>query len=212
MSEQIDFDFIKNAAFPKGEQGSKILNNMNESHYTLTKWGFEHMKFGENILDIGCGGGAAITQLATIYPKSLIYGCDVSPVSIESTLERNKNLVEEGRVQVKQCGVSNLDFLSDTFNSVYSIESLYFWPNQQEDLKEVFRVLKNDGKFMTALEMVGGNMSEKSSAIAEKLNMNCPSPEKLKELLKNVGFTDITIDHNEAHGWLCAIGTKNLNN
>ena len=29
MSEKIDFEFMKNAAFPKGEDGSKILDNMN---------------------------------------------------------------------------------------------------------------------------------------------------------------------------------------
>lgn len=208
MSEQIDFDFIKNAAFPEGEQGSEILSHMNESHYRLTKWGFEHMEFGERILDIGCGGGAAIAQLAAMYPKASMYGCDVSPVSIESTYERNKNLIDEGRLKVEQCGVSKLNFPDDSFDSVYSIESLYFWPNQQEDLKEVFRVLKIGGKFMTALEMVGGSMNERSSAIAEHLNMNCPTPEELKVLLENAGFSYVKIDNNVEEGWLCATAMK----
>ena len=35
-------------------------------------------------------------------------------------------------------------------------------------------------EFMTALEMVGGKMNEKSSAIAEHLNMKCPSKDELK--------------------------------
>lgn len=208
MSEQIDFEFMKNAAFPKGKDGVKILDNMNESHYNLTKWGFEHMEFGEYILDIGCGGGAAIEQLSKLYPKSTIYGCDVSPVSIECTLEKNKNLVNEGRLKVGVCGVSKLNFPDESFDSVYSIESLYFWPNQQEDLKEVARVLKIGGKFMTALEMVGGNMNEKSSAIAEHLNMNCPSQEELKVLLENAGFTDIKLDYNTENAWLCAVATR----
>lgn len=208
MSEQIDFDFIKNAAFPKGEQGNEILNRMNESHYELTKWGFEHLAFGKNILDIGCGGGAAIEQLSNIYPESLIYGCDVSPVSVEATSERNQKLVKEGKLKVKECGVSDLSFENETFESVYSIESLYFWPNQQEDLKEVYRVLKKGGKFMTALEMVGGNMSERSTAIAEHLNMNCPSGDELKELLENTGFSDVNIDHNIENSWLCATAIK----
>ena len=208
MSEKIDFDFIKNAAYPEGEQGSEILSHMNESHYRLTKWGFDHMEFGKNILDIGCGGGAAIERLAAMYPNSIMHGCDVSPVSIECTRERNKELIEKGKLTLEQCGVSNLNFPSDAFDSVYSIESLYFWPNQQEDLKEVFRVLKVGGKFMTALEMVGGNMSERSSAIAEHLKMNCPTPEELKELLENAGFSDVSIDHNEEEGWLCTTAMK----
>lgn len=208
MSEQIDFDFIKNAAFPEGEQGTKILDNMNESHYNLTKWGFDHVEFGEHILDIGCGGGAAIEQVANRYPNSTIYGCDVSPISVKCTLEKNKNLVDAGRLKVEECGVSKLNFPDDSFDSVYSIESLYFWPNQQEDLKEVARVLKIGGKFMTALEMVGGNMSERSTAIANHLNMNCPTPEELKQLLENAGFENVKIDHNVENAWLCAVATK----
>lgn len=78
----------------------------------------------------------------------------------------------------------------------------------QEDLKEVARVLKIGGKFMTALEMVGGKMNEKSSAIAEHLNMKCPSKDELKTLLENAGFTDIALDYNEENAWLCAVATR----
>lgn len=208
MSEKIDFDFMKNAAFPKGEQGTEILGNMNESHDELTTWTFKHMEFGERILDIGCGGGAAISKIAKLYPESTIYGCDVSPVSIECTLEKNRELVNEDRLKVELCGVSKLNFPDEAFDSIYSIESLYFWPNQQEDLKEVCRVLKIGGKFITGLEMVGGDMNEKSTAIAEHLNMNCPSPKELKTLLENAGFSDVTIDYNKDKAWMCAIATR----
>ena len=194
MSEKIDFEFMKNAAFPKGEDGSKILDNMNESHYNLTKWGFEHVNFGNRILDIGCGGGAAIEQISKLYPQSTIYGCDISHVSIESTIAKNKKLIDEGRLKVEVCGVSKLNFPDESFDSVYSIE--------------VARVLKIGGKFMTALEMVGGKMNEKSSAIAEHLNMKCPSKDELKTLLENAGFTDIALDYNEENAWLCAVATR----
>ncbi|MDO4536415.1 MAG: class I SAM-dependent methyltransferase [Clostridium perfringens] len=204
MSEKIDFDFMKNAAFPKGEEGTEILSNMNESHDELTTWTFNHIEFGERILDIGCGGGAAIAKIGKLYPKSTIYGCDVSPVSIQCTCEKNKNLIDEGRLKVEECGVSKLNFPDESFDSIYSIESLYFWPNQQEDLKEVFRVLKVGGKFITGLEMVGGNMNEKSTAIAEHLNMRCPSPEELKTLLENAGFSNVNIDYNKEKAWMCA--------
>ena len=188
MSEKIDFEFMKNAAFPKGEDGSKILDNMNESHYNLTKWGFEHVNFGNRILDIGCGGGAAIEQISKLYPQSTIYGCDISHVSIESTIAKNKKLIDEGRLKVEVCGVSKLNFPDESFDSVYSI--------------------KIGGKFMTALEMVGGKMNEKSSAIAEHLNMKCPSKDELKTLLENAGFTDIALDYNEENAWLCAVATR----
>lgn len=208
MEEKIDFEFIKNAAYPAGEDGSKILAHMNSEHKNLTSWGFEHLEFGDKILDIGCGGGAAIARLAKAYPKAKISGCDLSPTSIECSSKTNKELIEIGRVEIKESSVSNLDYSDKEFDTVYSIESLYFWPNQQEDLKEVFRVLKENGKFMTVLEMVGGNMNERSSAIAEHLEMNCPTPEELEKLLKNAGFSKINIDYDKENAWLCAVASK----
>ena len=56
--------------------------------------------------------------------------------------------------------------------------------------------------------MVGGKMNEKSSAIAEHLNMKCPSKDELKTLLENAGFTDIALDYNEENAWLCAVATR----
>ncbi|MGL4450400.1 MAG: class I SAM-dependent methyltransferase [Sarcina sp.] len=208
MSEKIDFEFIKNAAFPEGDDGVQILSNMNENHGNLTSWGFEHLKFGRKILDIGCGGGGAISRLAKIYPDSIIEGCDISETSINCSKEKNEKLIKEGRLKLKVSTVSNLDYPNDEFDSVYSIESLYFWPNQQEDLKEVYRILKKGGSFMTALEMVGGSLSEKSKAIAEHLEMNCPSPNELENLLKNAGFLSVKIDYNKENNWLCAVATK----
>lgn len=208
MSEKIDFDFIKNAAFPKGDGGTQILSNMNENHGDLTSWGFEHINFGKKVLDIGCGGGGAIARLAKMYPEATICGCDISPTSIECSTEKNKELIKAGRLSLKVSNVSNLDYSNEEFDSVYSVESLYFWPNQQEDLKEVFRVLKSNGMFMTVLEMVGGSLSERSSAIANHLNMNCPSPEELENLLKNAGFSDVKVYYNEENSWLCATAAK----
>ncbi|MGL4989923.1 MAG: class I SAM-dependent methyltransferase [Sarcina sp.] len=208
MKEKIDFDFIKNAACPEGDDGREILNTMNENHGDLTSWGFEHVNFGNKVLDIGCGGGAAIARVATISDTSIIYGCDISPTSIKCSAEKNKNLIEEGRVFLKQSSVSDLDYCSDKFDTIYSIESLYFWPNQQEDLKEVHRILKAGGTFMTALEMVGGKLSEKSLAIAEHLDMNCPTESELEVLLKNAGFSEVKVYYNEENNWICGVGKK----
>ena len=44
---------------PTGDDGQKMLERMNESHYAVTGWALEHWNINESdiILDIGCGGG-----------------------------------------------------------------------------------------------------------------------------------------------------------
>ena len=45
---------------PQGEEGKVMLDRMNHSHYEVTGWALAHWKIkgDDQILDIGCGGGA----------------------------------------------------------------------------------------------------------------------------------------------------------
>lgn len=209
MERPIDFDLIRNARFPEGEQGVRMIQGMNQGHAALTDWGFSQvLEWGKTVLDVGCGGGAALNRLAEGFPEAQFFGCDVSPLAIEASKELNREAVENGRMQFTVCGVSRLPFEDETFDTVFSVESLYFWPNPQEDLKEILRVLKPGGRFMTVLEMVGGNLSPRHSAIAERLEMFCPTPGELEELLERSGFSVEKILYDSENSWLCGVGAK----
>ena len=62
--------------------------------------------------------------------------------------------------------------------------------------------------FMTALEMVGGRMDERQLAIVEHLKMFCPTRNELAELIVEAGFSDVNVDFEPEHCWLCAVGRK----
>lgn len=61
---------------------------------------------------------------------------------------------------------------------------------------------------MTVLEMVGGSMSERHAEIARRLEMFCPAPEELRELLTRSGFSVTALTHDTQNGWLCGVGKK----
>ena len=42
--------------------------------------------------------------------------------------------------------VSDLPFSDNSFDIVTAIETYYFWPDKLKNLKEIYRVLKKDGK------------------------------------------------------------------
>lgn len=204
----IDFELIKNAKFPEGPLGVQMIEGMNRGHASLTDWGFRHVSFGPAILDVGCGGGIALQKLAARFPEAKLWGCDVSPLAIASAKEANAAQTAAGRMQFLECGVSRLPFPDHFFSTIFSVESLYFWPNPEQGLREILRVLQPGGCFMTALEMVGGTMSARHAAIARQLEMFCPTPDELRALLERVGFTACQIEHDLAHGWLCGVGKK----
>lgn len=203
-------NLIRNAAFPQGELGVEMIWGMNLGHSDLTDWGFSHVKFGNRILDVGCGGGAALAKLAIQYPEACLAGCDISPLAVESAQKINEQAVAAGRMKLKLSGVPHLDYPDNSFDTVFSVESLYFWSDAVEGLKDILRVLAPSGTFMTVLEMVGGNMSDHHEEIAKELNMFCPTPEELKQIVLQAGFIDSVLDEEREKGWICISAKKPL--
>ena len=203
-----DFSRIETAGCPAGDAGRDMILRMNREHGPLRAWGFAHIPIGRSVLDIGCGAGAALRELAEQHPAAVLIGCDISPLAIETASALNEPYVKAGRMSFFRCGVPDLPFADGAFDTAFSVESLYFWPDQAAGLREIRRVLAPGGFFMTALEMVGGMMDERKLAIVEHLKMICPTREELADLMLSAGFEDVSVEFEPEHCWLCAAGRK----
>ena len=207
-----DKELIKNARKPIGELGQQILDRMNKSHEPLAQWGVSHFKIDEDskILDIGCGGGKNIQRFAEqISSNGRVVGIDYSEVSVEKSKKLNEKYIKQGIVKVLHESVSNMPFYDETFDIVTGFETIYFWPDFINDLKEVNRVLKKGGLVFFCNEAVyrEGEM-EKYEDLIELLDMNIYSEEFLKESLEKTGFTDFKADIHEEHDWICVTAYK----
>ena len=203
-----DFSKIETAGCPAGDAGRDMILRMNREHGPLRAWGFAHIPVGQSVLDVGCGAGAALRELSDRYPEAELTGCDISPLAVETASALNEDLVKSGRMRFLRCGVPDLPFADGAFDTAFSVESLYFWPDQVAGLREIRRVLAPGGWFMTALEMVGGMMNERQLAIVEHLKMVCPTQDELRGLMTEAGFADVTVELEPEHRWLCAAGRK----
>ncbi|WP_298523558.1 class I SAM-dependent methyltransferase [uncultured Methanobrevibacter sp.] len=207
-----DKELIKNARKPEGELGHQILDRMNKSHESMAQWGVSHFEIKEDskILDIGCGGGKNIERFAEqISENGRVVGIDYSEVSVEKSTELNKMFIEKGIVNVLQGSVSDMPFYDETFDIVTGFETIYFWPDFINDLKEVNRVLKKDGLVFFCNEAVyrEGEM-EKYDDLVELLDMKIYSEEVLKESLEKTGFTDFKAYVNDDEDWICVLARK----
>ena len=196
---------------PHGENGKAMLDMMNEHHYELTGWGLSHIRFtdNDNILDIGCGGGMTVKRLADGYPGARITGVDYSKTSIEKSMELNKEGIEERKLYFVHASVEDLPFSDNKFDKITTVESFYFWPDPQENLKEVCRVLKPGGKFLLIAEVYdNGNISEQQQENIDKYRLFNPTPEEFKRLFENAGFININLHFKEGEEWICVTATK----
>ena len=207
-----DKELIKNARKPVGELGHQILDRMNESHESMAQWGVTHFEINEDskILDIGCGGGRNIQRFAEeISENGRVVGIDYSEVSVEKSKKLNQEFIDMGIVNVLQGSVSEMPFYDETFDIVTGFETIYFWPDFINDLKEVNRVLKKDGLVFFCNEAVyrEGEM-DKYDDLVELLDMKIYSEDVLRESLEKAGFKDFKAYVDDEHDWICVTARK----
>ena len=204
-------ELIVNARKPVGELGHQILDRMNKSHENMAQWGVSHFDIKEDdlILDIGCGGGRNLERFATQITTGKVVGLDYSEVSVEKSIKLNKKSVDKGKVEVIQGSVSEMPFEDNTFDIITGFETIYFWPDFINDLKEVNRVLKKDGLLFFCNEAVyrEGEM-DKYDDLVELLDMKIYSEDVLKESLQKTGFKDFEAYTDDENDWICIIAKK----
>jgi ubiquinone/menaquinone biosynthesis C-methylase UbiE len=183
-------DFFSQCARPEGFLGRVMLRFMNFGHAPLTNWGLGHVAFHDGITmaDIGCGGGATLKRLLKRSQGSKVYGIDISEESVAKARNVNKQLLGN-RVFVEQGSADRLPWDNQTFDVVTAVETVYFWPNLPKCFQEVKRVLKPGGQFAVMLEVI-----ESDSAWPSVVKgMTVYSPEQLKDMLEQAGFSDVEV-------------------
>jgi 27-O-demethylrifamycin SV methyltransferase len=96
------------------------------------------------ILDIGCGTGRTLKKISSRL-KLELYGCEISTAMLN---EASKKLNSEA--ELKNCPAENLDFDSDFFDVVFTIECMHHFPFPQEFIEEAYRVLNINGYLIIA--------------------------------------------------------------
>lgn len=197
-----------NCRFPKGKEGKETLLRMNEMHNEGATWAISNLEFGRNlnILDVGCGGGKNISNLATKFNDSIIYGVDYSSTSVDVASEINSHLIEQKRVFIDEQSVSNLKFKDIFFDIVCAFETIYFWPDIKNDFLEIKRVLKDGGKFLIFVE---GSTKEVLKEWSKEVHLkNQLTKDELINILKEVGYKNIQSFNMNKSEKLCIISQK----
>lgn len=108
--------------------------------FSLTDLGVKHCDFltGARVLDVGCGSGATVERLVSLYHLQAI-GLDPSELLLEIGKEKNPDLN-----LIRGLG-ENLPFPANHMDGVFAECALSVMVDQDKALKEIFRVLKPGG-------------------------------------------------------------------
>ena len=103
------------------------------------------MRNGQRVLDIACGRGKSSFITRCLFPQAEVVGLDLLPenVQVARTL-----FAQIGNLSYQHGNAMQLDFPDESFDRVICLEAAFHFPDRQQFLKEVQRVLRPGGKLV----------------------------------------------------------------
>ena len=108
----------------------------------------------QKILDVGCGTGWAVREIARQVPEADAYGIDISGEMIRLAQQQSQGL-ESAHFQ--QGDSEHISFPDEHFDAVICSSSFHHYPNPVASLSEIRRVLKN-GSALFLLDRIRDKM------------------------------------------------------
>ena len=177
---------------PDGDLGKDVGLQMNKGnkYICLNSYKVLNPKNEDCILEIGMGNGFFVKDLLAISSNLKYVGVDFSETMIQEANLINKTFINTGVVKFQQASIEELPFEDNTFDCITTTNTLYFWPQPEENIKELLRVLKPEGKLLVAYRL---------KELMDKIELSQYGFEKydidnVENLFEKSGFKTITTE------------------
>ncbi len=196
---------------PEGDEGIKVLDKMNEHHKELSAWAIATIPeafTASRVLDIGCGGGNVLRVLSMKWPRSVCDGIDISETAVEYAKKKSSFLIAAGKVRVQVAGVSDIPFPDGEFDLVTAVETYFFWPDLENDIRSAASKLREGGLMLIVSEQFfNGKNDVELSKVCEATHMTLVSNNEMVRIMEGAGMTvEMTVD--EDRNWVAFLGKK----
>jgi ubiquinone/menaquinone biosynthesis C-methylase UbiE len=184
-------EFNEWAAAGKGEE-------MERHHISIAEQTIRRMELkpGERVLDLGCGVGWAtriIARLVSDGPESSgqVVGLDVADEMIGRARAASK---EFENILYVWGSAQKIPWQENYFDKVLSIESFYYYSDQDHALNELFRVMAPNAKLYILINLYRDNPYSLRWVDELKVSVQVRSEQEYIELLRSHAFMNV-----EAH-------------
>jgi ubiquinone/menaquinone biosynthesis C-methylase UbiE len=167
--------------------GYSLLNRLNlrriEECATLIRW--LEAAPGERILDVGCGDGSNAVTIARV--GASVVGIDVNSERLAlATAGKRSSLVEFRRMDA-----ADLAFEDESFDRVVSFCGIEHFPNDEQVLAELHRVLRPGGILALSADSLSNPEVTESERAAHRTRYaayTLYTPEIVRDKLSRAGF------------------------
>ncbi len=106
-----------------------------------------HLKNSGAALDLGCGAGQLVIELAKAAPNMHVIGIDLSEKLLADARQSAQEAGVAERVEFRLGNVEGIPFTDQSLDLVISTFSLHHWNQPRKVLDEIERVLKPGGSY-----------------------------------------------------------------
>lgn len=150
---------------------------------------------GSRVLGIGYGSGAIAVILVEELGAEHVIGIDVEEPACLAASQRIKKLDLQNKIEIRLVSPGPFDFRDNSFDCVYSKDSIVHIPDKESLSAEVFRILKPGGWFAASDWLISHDeapsVDMQTYLKAEDLEFGMASPKRYKNALEKEGFINI---------------------
>lgn len=185
-----DKDFLQQLASqlscPKNTEGIEVANNMHESNIRMTRAATNALKLanGDLILELGHGNCKHLPEILEKAERTSYYGLEISELMQKQATEANSVAMQANRASFHLYDGQKIPFSDNTFHKTLTVNTIYFWKDPEEFIKEIYRVLKPDG--LLAISFADKNFMESLPFTAYGFDLY--SKERIYALAEVAGF------------------------
>jgi ubiquinone/menaquinone biosynthesis C-methylase UbiE len=168
---------------------------MERHHLDITKKTMRRMDLrpGERVLDLGCGSGWATRLLARTVGNGpqgsrLVVGVDISDEMVRQAQDASKTF---DNVTFVVGSAAQIPWEEDFFDKVLSVESFYYYPDQDKALTELFRVMAPHGRLFILINLYTDNQYSLQWVPKLKVPVHVRSAAEYVDLLKKHAFENV---------------------
>ncbi|WP_173003033.1 class I SAM-dependent methyltransferase [Chitinophaga sp. SYP-B3965] len=138
---------------PVGDLGKQVGARMNEGSLYINQYTIAalQIKSHQNILEIGMGNGFFVKDVLAAAPSVKYTGCDFSETMVAEARSMNMRFIQKRQAEFIVAASDELPLFDALFDTVFTVNTLYFWHHPEKELAEIRRVLKPGGKLFIAI-------------------------------------------------------------
>lgn len=157
---------------------------------------------GKTVLDIGSGAGGVAMTLVRAHGAGRVVGIDVESDVCKAATRLVAEAGLSDRIEIRQVAPGPLPFADESFDIVFSKDSIVHIADKEGLAAEAYRVLKPGGWFAASDWMIshdGEPSPEMAHYIAcEGLDFAMASPGRYEAALKGAGFSHVRLVNRNA--------------